>query len=137
MFFTGTAIMSLFSHAQNNMIKKQYQWPENAVAPIAEKKPKEMLAHGDTRVDNYYWMNDFFKKGPDSTLVVDYLKAENKYYETMMAGTAIFQDQLYKEMKARIKEKDESVPVFNRGYFYYVRQVEGKDYFLYCRKKLL
>lgn len=99
------------------------------------KKAKELNAHGDTRIDNYYWMNDYFKKGPDSTLAVSYLEAENRYYEAMMAGTKSFQENLYAEMKARIKEKDESVPVFKKGYYYYTRQLEGKDYYLYCRKK--
>lgn len=112
-----------------------YKWPDNINAPVAEKKPKELIAHGDTRIDNYYWMNDFFKKGPDSTKVVDYLTAENTYYDTMMAGTKVFQEKLYTEMKARIKEKDESVPVFKNGYYYYNRVEEGKDYFVYCRKK--
>lgn len=53
----------------------------------------------------------------------------------MMSGTKTLQEKLYTEMKARIKEKDESVPSFKQGYFYYSRQVEGKDYFVYCRKK--
>ncbi len=126
---------SLLSNAQVSMKRTNYEWPVNAQPPVAEKKAKELIAHGDTRTDHYYWMNDFFKKGPDSTKIVDHLKAENAYYETMMAGTLAIQDQLYKEMKARIKEKDESVPVLRKGYYYYSRQVEGKDYFLYCRKK--
>jgi oligopeptidase B len=118
---------------QTEVNKTAYQWPDSIVAPIAEKKAKELIAHGDIRVDHYYWMNDYFKKGPDSTRVVDYLTAENKYYDTMMAGTKAFQEKLYTEMKARIKEKDESVPVFRNGY--YNRVEEGKDYFVYCRKK--
>ncbi len=120
---------------QTEVNKTAYQWPDSIVAPIAEKKAKELIAHGDTRIDNYYWMNDYFKKGSDSTKVVDYLTAENKYYDTMMAGTKAFQEKLYTEMKARIKEKDESVPVFKNGYYYYNRVEEGKDYFVYCRKK--
>jgi len=133
------AAMAISSCTNNNkeaeMTKTEYKWPDSIAAPVAEKKAKELIAHGDTRIDNYYWMNDFFKKGPDSTKVVDYLKAENSYFETMMAGTKTLQDSLYTEMKARIKEKDESVPVFRNGYFYYNRVVEGKDYFVYCRKK--
>ena len=116
-------------------LKTSYKWPDSIAAPVAEKKAKELVAHGDTRIDNYYWMNDYFKKGPDSNKVVEYLTAENKYYDTMMAATKTFQDNLYTEMKARIKEKDESVPFFKNGYFYYNRVVEGKDYFVYCRKK--
>ena len=117
------------------MTKTAFKWPDSMAAPVAEKKARELVAHGDTRIDNYYWMNDYFKNGPDSTKVVDYLKAENAYFDTMMSGTKTFQENLYSEMKGRIKEKDESVPVFKNGYFYYSRVVEGKDYFVYCRKK--
>ncbi len=116
-------------------LKTAYKWPDSIPAPVAETKPKELTAFGDTRIDHYYWMNDYFKKGPDSTKVVEYLTAENKYYDTMMAGTKTLQDNLYEEMRKRIKEKDESVPSFKNGYFYYSRVVEGKDYFIYCRKK--
>ncbi len=112
-----------------------YQWPQNIVPPVCAIQPQELRAHDDTRIDNYYWLNDYFKKGPDSEKVVAYLNAENAYYDAMMAGTESLQNSLYNEMKARIKEEDESVPVFKRGYFYYTRQVTGKDYFVYCRKK--
>lgn len=91
--------------------------------------------HGDKRNDEYYWMGDFFREGPDSDKVVEYLKAENAYTDTMMAGTAKFQEALFSEMKGRIKEKDESVPVFSNGYWYYTRSEEGEQYFKYCRKK--
>lgn len=115
--------------------KSPFQWPQGVTAPDAEKKPKELTAHGDVRMDEYYWMNDYFKKGPDSAKVVDYLKAENAYLDTMMSGTKAFQAKLFAEMKGRIKEKDESVPVFNNGYYYYTRNEEGKEYYKYCRKK--
>ncbi len=137
-FLLPVAFMAMMALSCNNptQVKKTaYNWPVNITAPVCESKPKELTAHGDVRTDNYYWLNDYFKKGPDSTKVVDYLKAENKYYDTMMSGTKTLQEKLYTEMKARIKEKDESVPFFKQGYFYYSRQVEGKDYFVYCRKK--
>jgi oligopeptidase B len=120
---------------ETDMKRTAYLWPDSIAAPVCEKKPKELIAHGDTRIDNYFWLNDYFKKGPDSTKVVDYLTAENKYYDTMMSGTKLLQEKLYTEMKARIKEKDESVPVFKNGYYYYNRVEEGKDYYVYCRKK--
>ena len=41
-----------------------FQWPKNITAPVADKKPKTLIAHGDTRIDNYFWMNDYFKKAP-------------------------------------------------------------------------
>jgi oligopeptidase B len=104
-------------------------------APVAEKKAHWRTVHGDSVLDNYYWMYDYFGKGPDSTKVVDYLKAENSYLDTIMSGTEKFQADLFTEMKTRIKEKDESVPVFDNGYYYYTRTEAGKEYFKYCRKK--
>ncbi|MFM2358908.1 MAG: hypothetical protein RLY16_901 [Bacteroidota bacterium] len=125
----------LFScNHQSNMKNKAYQWPA-VNAPVCEQQPKELIAHGDVRKDEYYWLNDYFKKGPDSNKVVAYLEAENRYFDTMMAATKSLQEKLYNEMKGRVKENDESVPVFKNGYYYYTRVVEGKDYFLYCRKK--
>lgn len=131
---------ALSAHAQNKQNEPQSQQTliaesKSMEPPIAEKKPKTLIAHGDTRIDPYYWMNDYFKKGSDSSKVLNYLKRENQYYEEQMIGTKELQEKIYDEMKARIKENDESVPVFKNGYFYYSRQVEGKDYFVYCRKK--
>ncbi len=116
------------------MKRESYQWPTEQ-PPIAEKKAYNRTIHGDTVLDNYYWMIDFFKKGPDSTKVVDYLEAENTYLDTMMSGTKQFQANLFTEMKSRIKEKDESVPYFKNGYYYYTRTEDGKQYYKYCRKK--
>lgn len=134
----AAAVLCTAFGACNNstdMERTTYHWPDSIAAPVCPKVPKDLIAHGDTRIDNYYWLNDYFKKGPDSNKVVEYLQAENKYYDTMMSGTKTLQEKLYQEMKGRIKEKDESVPVFKNGYYYYSRVVEGKDYFVYCRKK--
>lgn len=115
-------------------IKPIFNWPD-AVPPVAELKPHDTGMHGDQRIDEYYWMADFFTEGPDSDKVVEYLTAENEYTSTMMSATKQFQADLYAEMKGRIKEKDESVPVLKDGYYYYTRSEEGKQYFKYCRKK--
>ncbi len=104
-------------------------------APVADKKQHLRNIHSDKVNDPYYWMIDFFKKGRDSTQVVEYLTAENSYWESMMKDTEPFREKLFQEMKARIKEKDESVPVFRKGYYYYTRTETGKQYFKYCRKK--
>ncbi len=106
-----------------------------AVPPIADKKEHWRIINGDTVLDNYYWIYDYFGKGPDSTKVVDYLKAENSYLDTVMSSTKQFQSDLFEEMKGRIKEKDESVPVFRNGYYYYTRTDDGKQYYKNCRKK--
>lgn len=124
----------IFSCNQNKPVKQAYQWP-GATPPVAEMEDHETGMHGDKRNDEYYWMGDFFREGPDSDKVVEYLNAENAYTDTMMAGTGKFRESLFAEMKARIKEKDESVPVFSNGYWYYTRSEEGEQYFKYCRKK--
>lgn len=122
-------------NSDTTVAKQPYKWPEGIKPPVADKKPVQFTAHGDTRTDDYYWMNDYFKKGPDSTRVVQYLTAENAYMDTMMSGTKQLQADLFTEIKSRIKEKDESVPVFDNGYYYYRRTDEGKQYYKYCRKK--
>lgn len=116
------------------MSQQKVQWPD-AKPPVAEKKEHIRNIHDDSVIDNYYWMYDYFGKGPDSSNVVNYLKAENDYLKAMMHGTEGLQDELFKEMKGRIKEKDESVPVFKNGYYYYTKTEEGKQYYKYCRKK--
>lgn len=127
----GSALIACNNSTMN---KEKYQWP-NLNAPTAAIKQHIRIIHNDTVVDNYYWMIDFFKKGPDSTKVVNYLTEENSYTDSMLSGTKNLQKNLFTEMKARIKEKDESVPVFKNGYYYYSRTEEGKQYYKYCRKK--
>jgi len=131
----GTLLFILACNNSTEVKKEPFKWPEGVSAPVAEKKPYKMAAHGDERIDNYYWMNDYFKKGPDSNKVVDYLKAENAYVDTMMSGLKKFREDLFMELKGRIKEQDESVPYKDNGYWYYTRFETGKDYPIYCRKK--
>lgn len=114
--------------------KKPTVWP-NAEAPIAETKEHIRIIHGDTVADPYYWLNDYFKKGPAADAVIRYLEAENSYTNSMLKDTESFQAQLFTEMKARLKEKDESVPYLSNGYYYYRRTEEGKQYYKFCRKK--
>lgn len=112
-------------------------------APMAKKIPFEITEHGDTRVDNYYWMrlSDEQKNAPEDQRdqqtkdVLEYLNSENDYTKKVLAHTEEFQKKLFEEMKGRIKETDQSVPVKENGYWYYVRYETGKDYPYYCRKK--
>lgn len=98
--------------------------------PVAAIKPKTLEKHGDVRTDNYYWLNE--RENPE---VIDYLNKENEYYAAMTAHTKQFREDLYEEMKARIKEDDASVPYFYNGYYYITRYEKGKDYPIYSRKK--
>ncbi|HLT52869.1 MAG TPA: hypothetical protein VKZ97_03215, partial [Flavobacteriaceae bacterium] len=98
--------------------------------PIAIKKPQTLNFHNDTRIDNYYWLND--RENPE---VIDYLNAENAYTKQAMQHTESFQQLLFEEMKGRIKEDDTSVPYKLNGYWYITRYETGKDYPIYTRKK--
>ena len=97
--------------------------------PVARKSPKTTTVHGDTLVDDYYWLRE--KSSPE---VTSYLEAENAYTDAMMKATEPFQDALYKEMLGRIKETDVNVPYKNGAYFYYSRTEKGKQYPILCRK---
>lgn len=102
----------------------------NVKPPVAKLIAKELVEHGDKRLDNYYWMNN-----REDTAVINYLNAENTYREKMTAHTKDFENKLFDEMKGRVKETDESVPYKENGYWYYTRYEEGKEYPVYCRKK--
>ncbi len=97
--------------------------------PKAKKIQKKLEIHGDTRIDNYYWLNE--KGNPE---VIDYLNSENEYFDKMTSHTKQFQKELFKEMKARIKEDDKSVPYKKRGYYYITRTKKGLQYPIYSRK---
>ena len=98
--------------------------------PVAKIVPHTLEKHGHTRTDNYYWLND--RENQD---VIDYLNQENEYYQKMTAHTKELQENLFAEMKSRIKEDDSSVPYFYNGYYYITRFEKGKDYPIYSRKK--
>ncbi|PDH45259.1 MAG: oligopeptidase B [Flavobacteriales bacterium MED-G15] len=120
-------IVTLFLACNSNPQKMS---KENLSPPIADKISYQHKIHDHIRVDNYYWMNQ-----RDNPEVVDYLERENDYYQKMTAHTLSFQDQLYNEMRGRIKEDDNSVPYFLNGYWYITRYELNKDYPIYTRKK--
>jgi oligopeptidase B len=66
--------------------------------------------------------------------VIDYLNKENEYYQKMTADQTVFQKEMFEEMKARIKEDDESVPYLYNGY-YYITRLKQERLSIYSRKK--
>ncbi len=99
-------------------------------APEAEIIPKEFSEFGNTRTDNYYWMNE--RKNPK---VMSYLKEENDYTESQfLKPTAQLSKKIAAEIKSRIVEEDSTVPYLENKYYYYVRYERGKDYEIYCRR---
>jgi oligopeptidase B len=98
--------------------------------PVAKIIPHPTTVHGDTRVDNYFWLRN--KEDPDT---IAYLEAENRYTQDFMKPSVAVQGALYEEMLGRIKQTDLSVPVKRDDFFYYTRTQEGQPYPIYCRKK--
>ncbi|MGX1930392.1 S9 family peptidase [Flagellimonas sp. 2504JD4-2] len=98
--------------------------------PIAKKKPTKLEKHGDVRIDDYYWMND-----REDQEVLDYLNAENAYYGEMTSHTKQFQEDLFQEMKSRIKEDDTSVPYKYNGFWYITKYEMGQEYPIYLRRE--
>ena len=90
----------------------------------------EHVIHGDRRVDHYAWLRS--KENPG---VIAYLEAENAYTDTVLKPTGAFQESLYQEMLGRILQTDLSVPYRLRGYLYFTRTEEGKQYALHCRRR--
>jgi oligopeptidase B len=102
----------------------------SATPPLARREPVEHILHGDRRVDHYDWLRD---KG--SAEVLAFLEAENAYTDAVLKPTQEFQEKLYQEMLARILEADLSVPYRLRGYLYFTKTVEGKQYPYHYRRR--
>jgi len=111
------------------------QGPQEPIAegpqpPVANKVPHEMTEHGNTRVDDYFWMNQ-----RDAPEVLAYLEAENQCADTVLAHTKGFQEKLFQEIVARYPQRDESPAYLRNGYYHYSRYVEGGEHPVFCRKK--
>lgn len=91
-----------------------------------------MPSPNGARKDDYYWLRDDTRRSKE---VIDYLEAENAYTNSVLAPTQALQDDLYKELVARIKQDDSSVPVLHRGWWYYTRYDTGREYPIYARRR--
>lgn len=100
------------------------------IEPRAEKINKIMTMHNHERIDEFYWLNE--RGNPK---VIDYLNSENDYRNSYMKDYKGLENELFEEIKSRIKEDDSSVPYLDNGYYYYTRFEKGKQYPIYCRKK--
>jgi oligopeptidase B len=143
LFGSALAATLIFATSCNNPQATSENKRELPPAPMAKKIPHELTEYGDNRIDNYYWMrlSDEQKNAPEDQRdqqtkdVLEYLHAENDYTKKALAHTDAFQAKLFDEMKGRVKETDQSVPVKLNGYWYYTRYEAGKDYAFNCRKK--
>lgn len=97
--------------------------------PKAKKINKKLTAHGEVRIDPYYWFNE--RENPE---VIQYLEQENAYCDFVMKDTELLQRELFEEMKSRYKEDDESLPYFFNEYWYITRYEKGTEYPVFTRK---
>ena len=109
--------------------RSEHQAPP-ILPPVAATKPHSVTLHGDTRVDEYFWLRD-----KESAEVTAYLKAENAYADAQMEPTAALHKTLYDEIVGRIQETDQSAPYRKGKLEYYHRTEEGKQYPTYCRRE--
>ncbi len=96
--------------------------------PVAARRPVTTELHGRSRTDDYDWL-----RAKDDPEVTAYLEAENAWTSARTAHLADLREQLFEEIKARTKETDLSVPSRNRGWWYYGRSFEGREYGAACR----
>ena len=102
---------------------------EEIAPPIAKRIPKEIVTHGDKRIDNYFWLRE-----KTNAEAVAYLKAENAYADAATQPLQILRTELYGEMLGHLKETDSSAPIRRGDFFYYTRTEKGKNYKIHCRK---
>ena len=101
------------------------------IEPKAEKIYTTLSNHNNERIDEYYWLNQRGNKK-----VIDYLNSENSYRDEYMKDYKKMEEDIFLEIKSRIKEKDSSVPYYDNGYYYYTRYEKDKEYPFHCRKHI-
>jgi len=101
--------------------------------PVAARKPHPVVSAHGTRDDPYYWLRDDTRSKPE---VLEYLKAENAYYEAMSASYRSLTETLTREMVRRLQPDDNTVPYKDRDYLYYTRYEAGHQYPIYARRPL-
>ncbi len=102
--------------------------PETPTPPVPARRPHRMEAHGDVRIDDWWWLRD--KDDPE---VIAHLEAENAYTDALLAPTQSLQERLFDEIKARVQEDDVSAPARHGPWWYWTSTAEGKQYATYCR----
>src|SRR5438067_609419 len=104
--------------------------------PAAKKRPYSYEGHGVTIEDPWHWLRDPKYPEIDDSDVLAYLHAENDYFEHWEKQHRELIDQLFEEMKGRIKQDDSSVPNRDGDYFYRWAFRPGAQYRTWYRKPI-
>src|ERR1035438_8751795 len=124
------AFLMTVSTATPQTLSSVQRTTQTPLPPLAKKVPKEIVTHGDKRLDDYFWLRE-----KTNAEVIAYLEAENAYGEAVTRPQQPFRERLYGEMMGHLKETDSSAPVRRGEFFYYTRTEKGKSYPIYCRKR--
>ncbi|MEM8902154.1 MAG: S9 family peptidase [Actinomycetota bacterium] len=103
--------------------------PEELLPPTAERRPTVRELHGDTVTDHYAWLAD-----RDDPAVLDHIEAENEHTDAVLAPLRGLRDELFEELRGRVRETDTSLPIPRGEWEVYQRTVEGQAYPIYCRR---
>ena len=112
------------------MSKPDVPFDTSIDAPEARRRPTRLVAHGEIRSDDFYWLREV--ENPE---VLEYLRSENDYAEFVLGSSAKLRDTLLEEIRSRIPPAEQSVPYRDGQYYYYHRYREGQEYPVYCRKR--
>jgi oligopeptidase B len=96
--------------------------------PVAPRRPTRLEAHGDVRIDDWYWLRD-----RDDPEVLAHLRAENAYAEAIAAPSADLRERLYRQIRARVQEDDLTAPARDGGWWYWSRTARERQYRIHCR----
>ncbi len=102
--------------------------------PIAPKQPHSITHHGITLTDDYAWLRDPGYPEVTDKQIIAHLKAENAWFEARMKPQKPTVDRLFKEMRARIKEADKSVPQKDGDWLYWIEFEQGAEYKKWWRR---
>ena len=117
-----------FQEPNNESHQPEKPQGDTTTAPVAERKPHTLTAHGKERIDDWFWLSE--KSNPR---VIELLEAENAYTEAVTTSQDELRTTLFNEIKGRVQETDLSVPIKRGPWWYYTRSVEGLQYPIRCR----
>ena len=98
--------------------------------PKPKKIPYKLEAHGDIRIDDYYWMRDDTRSDPE---LISYLESENDYFQNWRDSNIDYESSIYKELKSMIPDEEETLRVKDGSFYYYSRIKASEQYSTYYR----
>jgi len=98
--------------------------------PKPKKIPFKLEAHGDIRIDDYYWMRDDTRSDPE---LISYLESENDYFQNWRDSNIDYESAIYKELKSMIPDEEETLRVKDGSFYYYSRIKASEQYSTYYR----